>query len=88
MTATVTLSHTVDTSFAKLPLSAILNRGNGPSVYVVEPSGELELRPVKVSSFTEDAALVTSGVSDGDRVVSLGVQKLTAGQRVRTTLDQ
>ena len=37
-----------------------------------------------VASFTEDTALVTSGVSDGDRVVTLGVQKLDAGRKVRT----
>jgi RND family efflux transporter MFP subunit len=88
MTATVTLSHAVDASFAKLPLSAILNRGHGPSVYLVRKSGELELRPVKVASFTEDAALVTSGLADGDRVVRFGVQKLAAGQRVRATEEQ
>jgi len=85
MTATVTLAHTTDTSFAKLPLSAILNRGNGPAVYVVGQSGEIELRPIKVSTFTADEALVISGVSNGDRVVSLGVQKLAAGQKVRAT---
>ncbi|MGH6738963.1 MAG: hypothetical protein ACREDY_08020, partial [Bradyrhizobium sp.] len=81
-------SHTLDASFARLPLSAILNRGTGPSVYVVRPSGELELRPVAVGSFTEDDALVTSGVADGDRVVSLGVQKLAAGQKVRATYER
>ena len=83
MTATVTLSHSADVSVAKLPLAAILNRGAGPSVYVVGTSGALELRPVKVASFTEDTALVTSGVSNGDRIVKLGVQKLDAGERVR-----
>jgi RND family efflux transporter MFP subunit len=85
MTATVTLSHSADVSVAKLPLAAILNlgTGTGPSVYVVDQSGALELRPVKVSSFTEDTALVTSGVSDGDRIVKLGVQKLAVGERVR-----
>src|SRR6476620_11609714 len=83
MTATVTLSHSADVSVAKLPLAAILNRGAGPSVYVVDTSGALELRPVKVASFTEDTALVTSGVSNGDRIVKLGVQKLDAGERVR-----
>ena len=83
MTATVSLSHSAEASVAKVPLAAILNRGTGPSVYVVEKSGALELRPVKVASFTEDAALVTSGVSNGDRVVKLGVQKLDAGERVR-----
>src|SRR5207253_10584026 len=85
MTATVTLSHAADASFVKLPLAAILNRGTGPAVYVVDKTSALELRPVTVASFTGDAALVTSGVSDGDRVVTLGVQKLDAGQRVRTT---
>ena len=83
MTATVTLSHSTDVSIAKLPLAAILNRGTGPSVYVVDKSGALELRPVKVASFSEDTALVTSGVSNGDRIVKLGVQKLAAGERVR-----
>jgi RND family efflux transporter MFP subunit len=84
MTATVTLSHSADASVAKLPLAAILDRGTGPSVYVVDSSGALELRPVKVAAFTEDAALVSSGVSTGDRIVKLGVQKLNAGERVRT----
>jgi len=39
---------------------------------------------VTVASFTEDTALVTSGVNTGERVVTLGVQKLGAGQKVRT----
>jgi RND family efflux transporter MFP subunit len=88
MTATVTLSRASDLPVARLPLSAIVNRGTGPSVYVVAGSGELGLHSVTVASFTEAAALVTSGVSDGDRVVTLGVLKLDAGQRVRTIADR
>jgi RND family efflux transporter MFP subunit len=84
MTATVTLTPTVDTKVAKLPLSAILNRGTGPSVYVVDTSGTLILRSVTVASFAEDAALVTSGIADGEEVVTLGVQKLEAGLKIRT----
>jgi RND family efflux transporter MFP subunit len=87
MTATVMLSHAGDAPVAKLPLAAILNRGTGPSVYVVDKSGGLELRPVTVASFTGDAALITSGVNSGERVVTLGVQKLAAGQKVRA-IDQ
>jgi len=83
MTATVTLTRGGEAPVARLPLSAILNRGSGPSVYVVE-SGTLTLRPVTVASFNEDTALVTSGIGSGDRVVTLGVQKLDAGLRVRT----
>jgi RND family efflux transporter MFP subunit len=83
MTATVKLSHSATAQVAKLPLSAILNRGTGPSVYLVDGAGALELRPVTVAAFTENVALVSAGVADGDRIVTLGVQKLVAGTQVR-----
>ena len=83
MTATVTLARRREVPVAKLPLAAILNRGTGPLVYVVDGEGALVRRPVTVVAFTEDAALVTSGVKDGDTVVTLGVQKLEAGLKVR-----
>ena len=83
MTATVTLAHANDTQVVRLPLSAILNRGNGPSVYAVDNSGALVLRPVTVASFTENEALVTAGLEDDEQVVTLGVQKLEAGLKVR-----
>jgi RND family efflux transporter MFP subunit len=82
MTATVKLSH-ASAQVARLPLSAILNRGTGPAVYLVDGAGALELRPVTVATFTENAALVSAGIQDGDSVVTLGVQKLVAGELVR-----
>jgi multidrug efflux pump subunit AcrA (membrane-fusion protein) len=88
MTATVTLTQATDAKVAKLPLSAVVNRGGGASVYVVDASGTLAVRPVTVASFTEDAALVTSGIGDGDKIVTLGVQKLEAGLKVRTVEAQ
>jgi RND family efflux transporter MFP subunit len=84
MTATVTLTQAADARLAKLPLSAIINRGTGPSVYAVDASDTLVLRPVTVASFTENAALVTAGIGDGERIVTLGVQTLEAGRKVRT----
>ena len=83
MTATVNLERVREAPVARLPLAAVLNRGTGPSVYVVDETGSLGLRPVTVSAFTGDAALVTAGVNDGDRIVTLGVQKLEAGLKVR-----
>ena len=84
MTATVTLTRPADARVAKLPLAAILNRGIGPSVYVVDDNGTLVRRQVTVSSVTEEAALVTSGLHEGDKVVTLGVHKLNPGDKVRT----
>jgi RND family efflux transporter MFP subunit len=84
MTATVALARAAQSRVAKVPLSAILNRGSGPSVYVVDASGALELRPVTVVSFTEHAALIADGVLAGENIVTVGVQKLEAGLKVRT----
>ena len=84
MTATVTLKPADDAMVAKLPLSAVLSRGSGASVYVVNQAGELILRPVTVASFNEDDALITGGVSAGEKVVTLGVQKLEPGLKVRS----
>ena len=60
MTATVILERERETPVARVPLAAVLNRGTGPSVYVVDESGSLGLRPVTVAAFTGDAALVTA----------------------------
>ena len=83
MTATVALGRSAEGKVAKLPLSSVLNRGNGPSVYVVDEAGALSQRPVTVAAFTADSALVSAGVSNGDKIVTLGVQKLEAGLKVR-----
>jgi len=88
MTATVVLSRPADTMVAKVPLAAILNRGTGPTVYRVDDAGVLERRSVMVSSFNEVAALITSGLEDGDQIVTLGVQMLEAGQKVRAVLGR
>jgi RND family efflux transporter MFP subunit len=84
MTSTVTLSPGAKPKVARLPLSAVLNRGSGPFVYLVDDGGALIQRNITVASFNEHTAVVTAGVADGDRVVTLGVQKLEAGLRVRT----
>jgi RND family efflux transporter MFP subunit len=86
MTVTVVLSHPTDTMVAKVPLAAILNRGTGPTVYRVDDTGVLERRPVTVSSFNEVVAFIASGLEDGDEIVTLGVQMLQAGQKVRAVM--
>ena len=84
MTAILALTDAAEGRIARLPLSAVFSHGTGSSVYRVDKAGILEVRPVTVASFTEDSALVTAGLADGDRVVTLGVHKLEAGEKVRT----
>jgi RND family efflux transporter MFP subunit len=83
MTATVTLQVKGSAQVARLPLSALLNQGGGPAVWVVEGDGRPVLRSVEVEAYAAREVLVRSGLNPGEKVVTLGVQKLDAGQRVR-----
>ncbi len=84
LTATVTLSDTDGEKVARLPLAALFNQGQGPSVYIVDPeTGALALRPVEVAAYESGDVVLRGGVAPGDMVVTLGVQKLDVSQRVR-----
>ena len=86
MTATVTLRPKDQLAVARLPLSAVIDRGHGPQVFVVDgASRTLAARPVTIAAYTEDQVLVAAGVAPGDEVVTLGVQTLLPGQKVRTS---
>jgi RND family efflux transporter MFP subunit len=83
MTATVTLSAP-SPAVARLPLGAILDQGHGPTVFVIDPATkEITSRPVTVASYEAEDAIVASGLTEGETVVALGVQKLHPGETVR-----
>jgi RND family efflux transporter MFP subunit len=83
MTATVTIGEEAARKVARLPLSSVHNQGSGPAVWVVGVDGRTVLRPITVAAYQSREVLITEGVSEGDRVVSLGAHKLDPGQRVR-----
>src|ERR1700716_3465380 len=83
MTATVTLCDPASSRVARLPLSALFSEGGEPSLYIVDASGEVTLKPVAVKSYGTNDVVVTGGVDEGAKVVALGVQKLDPAQKVR-----
>ena len=83
MTATLTLADRDTERVAKLPLSALYSQGRDPSLYVVGDSGDVALKPVAVKSYDSNSVVISGGVDEGARVVTLGVQKLDPAQKVR-----
>jgi RND family efflux transporter MFP subunit len=83
MTATVTMGGDASVRVARLPLSSLYNQGGGPSVWVVDVDGRPVLRSVNVEAYESRDVLISGGLNEGDRVVTLGVQKLDPGQPVR-----
>ena len=69
---------------ARLPLTALFNKGSDPAVWVVDPqSSTTRLVPVTVQRFEARDFLVANGVSEGDRVVVAGAQQLRPAMPVR-----
>src|SRR6201991_4352489 len=83
MTATLTLADPATERVARVPLSALFSQGGDPSLYIVDASGDVALKPVVVKSYASNDVVITSGVDDGAKVVVLGVQKLDPAQKVR-----
>jgi RND family efflux transporter MFP subunit len=84
MTASLRVAPAANTPVAALPLTAVFQQGQAPALWVVDPAtGRLALKPVEVAAYRADAVLIAAGVDEGDMVVTAGVHKLDATQRVR-----
>jgi RND family efflux transporter MFP subunit len=83
MTATLTLADRATERVARLPLSALFSEGGSPSLYVVDDKGDVTLRPVSVKAYESKDVLISGGIEEGAKVVTLGVQKLDPGLKVR-----
>jgi membrane fusion protein (multidrug efflux system) len=67
-----------------VPQLAVQQGSNGHLVYVVNPSGVAEVRPVVVGDYYGDKDIVVqAGLHEGDRVVIDGVLKVVPGQPVK-----
>ena len=84
MSATVALDTPGTVRVAEVPLSAVFQDRDVPTVWVVAADGTTLIRtPVTVSAFRTTSALVSGGIKDGDLIVTAGVHRLDENQRVR-----
>ena len=69
-----------------LPVTAVINRPEGTSVFVAEPAAQGEAivrrRPVTLGELTQSGIEVLAGLEAGDRVVTAGISVIRDGQRV------
>jgi len=82
MTARVCFGIT-NTGGQLVPLSALFQQGDNPAVWIVSQDGSVSLRAVKVKAYLDEGALITEGIKSGERIVSAGVHKLTAGEKIK-----
>jgi len=84
--ATVTILVPSDEAAERtaVPLGALSDEGKDAGVWVFdEKTSTVTFRPVRIDEVGAEAAILSSGVSTGERIVALGAHLLHDGQRVR-----
>lgn len=82
MTASVRFT-TESTPAPVVPLTALFQQGEKFAVWTVSSDSTIRIKPVTVAGYTDAGAAIAAGLQPGDRIVAIGVHKLTAGQKVR-----
>ncbi|MFM2397078.1 MAG: hypothetical protein RLZZ144_328 [Pseudomonadota bacterium] len=91
MTAEVSFIQSAKKVELLVPSGAIFQQGEQAAVWVVDAQHQVVLRPVKISAYRDQGALIASGLVAGERIVSAGVHKIAAGAKIRaidTSLPQ
>jgi len=65
-----------------VPTSAVQRGPTGTFVYVVTPQSTAEVRPITITQQDDTRTVVATGVQSGERVVTTGFTRLSAGTRV------
>lgn len=95
MTATVrgkpSSTNRVRDGIFQVPAHAVLEDSHGRFIYVVESAAEgrgvVQRRPVETGRLSQQGLEVTSGLTDGDRIVTAGMSKMRPGLEVRLGTD-
>lgn len=82
MTATVLLAGEGGMA-ARVPLTALHDRGQGPMLWALEGTDRLRPVPARVRALAETTALVEAALPPGARFVAIGPQLLAPDSRVR-----
>lgn len=86
MTASVYLSSNDFPQTINIPLPAIYQDENTPSVWLVKDN-TVFLQPITVGKFGSETVEVLNGLKQGDCIVTAGVHKLYEGEKVRLAGD-
>jgi multidrug efflux system membrane fusion protein len=83
MFVNVVLTLTEEPNCVTVPLPAVQTGQNGQYVFVVKPDQSVESRPVTVARSAGEKAVVASGLTPGETVVTDGQLRLRPGSRIR-----
>lgn len=71
-----------------VPQVAVQQDREGRFVYVVDKKSQVEKRRIKIQAVIGDSQTVKSGLSQGEKVIIQGIQKVKPGMKVKISTDE
>jgi membrane fusion protein, multidrug efflux system len=65
-----------------IPRAAVLSDQQGDYVYVVDADHKAQIRRIQLGQSTPTTAVITSGLKEGELVISEGLQRVRPGEAV------
>lgn len=88
-TISLQISDGLSAAPLQVPMGAILDRGKGPGVWLIEEeTPRVTWRSVQIAAVGDESVAVIGDVAAGDRVVALGAHLLHEGEQVRLAADE
>jgi len=87
MSARVMIGGDSESSAVVAPLTAVVDLGQGPMVWVVA-DGKLRRQPVSIQQYRQNDVVLASGLQGGETVVIAGANRLAENQPVRPILAE
>lgn len=73
----------------EVPSSALTMTDKQPAVWVIDPgTSTVHTREIAIARYSQNAAVIASGLQSGERIVTAGAQSLSNGQKVRALEDE
>lgn len=87
MYATARLVQGVNNNAYLIPQQAVMRTPQGQAtVYAVSPQGDVAVKEIQTAGTQGDRWIVTSGLTDGDRLIYEGILKVKPGAKVKTVM--
>lgn len=81
--ATVKLTAPVESGVMTIPTSALVFQEHGTQVAVVTEDDRVHFKPIEVTKILDNVIELTSGISEGDRIINNPSAALLEGDKVR-----
>jgi membrane fusion protein, multidrug efflux system len=79
---TVLLESVQQITVLAVPRAAVLSDQQGDYVYVVDAQSKAQIRRIQLGQSTPSTAVITSGLEEGELVISEGLQRVRPGEAV------